>query len=721
MYAANRNAKKKLKRRDALIEKQIACIETQQQTIIGYKNKVFGSDSQVKKLHAKLDRVNHRALYWKKKVKDISSSESTKKKKLQDEVQSLKEEIASLSLENSEFDDVIQSIESEITTFEHGKYTDDVRACIYELLSLNVGVRNVGPIIRSVLKNIAHKSATRLPSYGLMCQMMLESLTVVQAQLGDCLSEASGFTTLQTDGTTKFGDHYATYDVQTDSFSFTLGLRHVFSGSSMDTLETLKQILDDIDSVQLALGHQAASSKIITKIKNTMSDRHAAEKLFNEILHDYREEILPSVFDNWEELTTAEKQQLTRMNNFFCGLHFLVGLAESADKTLTLWESSLLSDDISSPPSSSSTQKLIRAACKSFHHRGSQQCGTSTLFCSYLKQQGIFKLPLAQFVGNRFNILFYDGAGIYYLQNHMVKFIESVHGKNANRLLVSVLNDLKTPSLIAGCRALGLIDKIITGPLWRKLEESTTSVLKMGSTYCELKHKLDLWSTDSSSLLDGSARCIEGIPIHSDEVWDTLIQSSSTDEMTLELLQLLCKAFSVTTQRLLVDHLPNGIYYNVTDEELIKETASVPTTNVSPERDFAVLDRYLRNKPNAHLISLEAIILFAHNKTSSWMEKLPHDEREKLYKAARSLAPSFKEKFKARRQEIEARRKEDMEKRIEENARKELNKMKEKESLTKKMQENGGLWTKKEELENGLALFSTQKKKKEALKLQINF
>ena len=67
LYAANRNAKKKLKRRDALIEKQITCIETRQQTIIGYKNKVFGSDSQVKKLHAKLDCVNHRALYWKKK------------------------------------------------------------------------------------------------------------------------------------------------------------------------------------------------------------------------------------------------------------------------------------------------------------------------------------------------------------------------------------------------------------------------------------------------------------------------------------------------------------------------------------------------------------------------------------------------------------------------------------------------------------------------------
>lgn len=70
--------------------------------------------------------------------------------------------------------------------------------------------------------------------------------------------------------------------------------------------------------------------------------------------------------------------------------------------------------------------------------------------------------------------------------------------------------------------------------------------------------------------------------------------------MTQEILQLLFHALSVTTQRLLVDHLPNGIYYNVTDEEVIAEITSVPTTNVSPERDFAVLDRYLREKPNAH-------------------------------------------------------------------------------------------------------------------------
>ena len=101
-----------------------------------------------------------------------------------------------------------------------------MKVCVYELLSLNVGVRNVAPIIRCVLKNIAHKSVSRLPSYGLACQMILESLTVVQAQLGEKLSQTLGYSTLQTDGTTKFGEHYATYDVRIseDKIAYCLGL-----------------------------------------------------------------------------------------------------------------------------------------------------------------------------------------------------------------------------------------------------------------------------------------------------------------------------------------------------------------------------------------------------------------------------------------------------------------------------------------------------------------
>ena len=149
------------------------------------------------------------------------------------------------------------------------------------------------------------------------------------------------------------------------------------------------------------------------------------------------------------------------MNNFFCGLHFLVGLAGAAEETVKLWES-----QSKEKSASSGTQRLVRTACKAFHHRGSQQCGTSTLFRTYLRKEGIHKIPLAQFVGNRFNILFYDAAGVYFLRKHMIKFIQTVHGAQANRLLQAVLADLQDDMYISGCRALGLIDKAVTGPLW---------------------------------------------------------------------------------------------------------------------------------------------------------------------------------------------------------------------------------------------------------------
>ena len=573
-----------------------------------------------------------------------------------------------------------------------------------------------------MLTKIAHKSVSRLPSYGLTCQMILESLTLVQAQLAEKLSQTDGYSTLQTDGTTKFGEHYATYDVRTSEAetAYTLGVRHVFSGSAQNTLDTLKEILDDIDSVQLALGKNAVSTKIISKLKNTMSDRHAAEKLFNELLHDFRADILPSVAENWEQMNEMEKEQLTRMNNFFCGLHYLVGLADTAEESLKLWEAHTTSKEI---VTSSGTQRLVRTACKAFHHRGSQQCGSSTMFRTYLRKQGIHKIPLAQFVGNRFNILFYDAAGVYYLQSHMVNFIKSVHGGQANRLLQAVLADLSVPAYIAGCRALGLIDKIVTGPLWRKLRESSVSVLQMGTVYCELKEKFDLWSVSAHTLIEGSAVLEHADTLHADEVWNALLDSNATDMMTQELLQFLFGAFSVTTQRLLLDHLPGGKYHwshSVIDTRMVQETATVPTTNVAPERDFAVLDRLIREKPNACLIALESMILYAHNKTSYWLEQQTCEDREKLMQAARTLAPSFKAKFKARRQEIEAEHELALAKKQDSIVRKHLKVVQEKEKLTKEI-EVVGLWMSRVEVDSSLVGFMKKAEKIKALKLQINF
>ena len=261
------------------------------------------------------------------------------------------------------------------------------------------------------------------------------------------------------------------------------------------------------------------------------------------------------------------------------------------------------------------TQELVRTACKSFHSRGSQQAGCSSQFCAYLRSKGIDKLRLAAFRGSRFNILFYDAAGVFFLKTHMIQSLTTSHG-SLNLLLQSVLTNLNVPQYIAGCRALGIIDKLVTGPLWRHLQLSTTSAWNISDIYTLMKNKFEVWSEDAQAVMERRENLLRQHE-KEDEVYRMLFVSDSVedDAMVQELLQLIFRSFATRVQRLLLDHLPGGEFHAVTDVAVIKETRSVPTTNENPERDFAVLDRLMSEKPNATHIALGSLLLYSHNQT----------------------------------------------------------------------------------------------------------
>ena len=65
-------------------------------------------------------------------------------------------------------------------------------------------------------------------------------------------------------------------------------------------------------------------------------------------------------------------------------------------------------------------------------------------------------------------MLFYNGGIFKFLYNHLKQFFEIV--KDENKLLETVHSDLQIKSYLYGCRALSLICKFATGPLWRFLE-----------------------------------------------------------------------------------------------------------------------------------------------------------------------------------------------------------------------------------------------------------
>jgi hypothetical protein len=52
------------------------------------------------------------------------------------------------------------------------------------------------------------------------------------------------------------------------------------------------------------------------------------ENKFNEILEDYRNDILPTVIQSWEQMTPDEQDSISTLNNFY-GMHVLVAMADT--------------------------------------------------------------------------------------------------------------------------------------------------------------------------------------------------------------------------------------------------------------------------------------------------------------------------------------------------------------------------------------------------------
>jgi hypothetical protein len=211
-------------------------------------------------------------------------------------------------------------------TKEHRqKYMDNVRQCCIELLSLNVGLKQVEPVIKSVLHNIASMAS---PSPSTLVNMLAEMKGLACQQLGEVLIQERNLT-LHSDGTSKFGLHYVGFQMSTETSAYTLGVSEMVTGSACQILTTFKQILQHIELIAGA----GTGEKIVGLIKNTMSDRHIVQKNFNGLLKIYRRDILPLVVTNWSRLSSEEQGELARLNNFLCGMHILVGMANIASST----------------------------------------------------------------------------------------------------------------------------------------------------------------------------------------------------------------------------------------------------------------------------------------------------------------------------------------------------------------------------------------------------
>ena len=151
------------------------------------------------------------------------------------------------------------------------------------LTNLKVPSEKVGNVIREVSK-LCDKVPNSVPSATAVNRIVDSKLTISHKQL-DKVLEGKEHTTLYTDETRKYGKCIQTY-VLTDETqtSYILGLREMFNKSGQSTLDTFKDILNDINdhcyqaekNSDMHVGYQ-----ILANIRDTMSDRASTEKTFN--------------------------------------------------------------------------------------------------------------------------------------------------------------------------------------------------------------------------------------------------------------------------------------------------------------------------------------------------------------------------------------------------------------------------------------------------------
>ncbi|KAK3107478.1 hypothetical protein FSP39_015416 [Pinctada imbricata] len=333
----------------------------------------------------------------------------------------------------------------------------------------------------------------------------------------------------------------------------------------------------------------------------------------------------------------------------------MVHFAEVTDKALKESESSYFNGKVPafagtfSKKSEAGATRLIRTVCKVFSFGG---CHGP--FMTYIKQKledkHMHSFPLTPFRGNRFNILFHNAAVLFFFHEDLKAFLQN-HGGNA-----WVLFDLNISFFIAGCKALGLICKFITTPLWNLIERKDTKILQMNAYYLQLTTLLGQTAVDVDFMTGQSLPFGQNTQVKKDAIYDALIKQSDFDGDTATILGVILPALAKFSKKFFKDHLPGGKFEDPS-EAIIAETSGTAKHNKFSETLLAYFDGLMRYKPHLKTLSAEAYVMFAQNRTKEWLDSKDEVQKKELAEAYKKVG-KIRKLFKSRLNVIKERKQE---------------------------------------------------------------
>ena len=640
--------------------------------IVDEKNKMVRTlESRLMDRETVLKRERASAHYYKKKkegMQKVGKPELSQELSFQDETEDLRKQIVELEYKYDILKEDISSDVIELYDEEKREFTPKAQKCVHLLLKHNVATNHIGDVLTEVLK-LAGKTANRVPSETTARRMNVQRLVLAQKQVAQELPSKT--TTIETDETSKYGSKYGAFALRDEEGRpYLVGLRDLATKSAKDTLDVFKEILWDIDSVYYKPSNNTVSQNLLYQIRNTMSDRAATETKFNELLEAYRSEIVPALTDGWSELDEELRIKLTRLNNFFCGLHGMVHMAEVVNTTSKEVEALHFEGKDKVPikdlrykkASESGTCRMIRTACNVFAYGGEAKTSCHGRFMSMigdeLRKYGYRSLPLTPYRGNRFNILFHNACVVFFLHKHMTDFLRK------DGAAPWVLHDLSVPFFLAGCKALGLICKLITGPLWNLIEDPNIHILDMNERYLQLVTFLS--DADTQLFMDGQARPFPDVLVKEDAMYLALIEPSEFDADCDIFLKSLLPAMAKLSKKLYHDHLPGGRYEGA-PEEIRRMSQGTAKHNKYCETVFAMYDQLLRTRPHISTIAAEASVMFTLNKTAEWLNAKNEEEEKKILKDSRKMVKDTVKAFKERQMKIKETKARQLKEKMEKN------------------------------------------------------
>jgi hypothetical protein len=251
----------------------------------------------------------------------------------------------------------------------------------------------------------------------------------------------------------------------------------------------------------------------------------------------------------------------------------------------------------------SATENLLRSVSKLFY----KDLKWDPLYVPiYLKDKGINTIPVISFRGNRINTLFHNAAGTYYLRDILIQYF-TTSKCSLNYTDKIILSALKDENIMAICRALGIICKVITQPYWNEAVGENRNALQMQPIYESLAQLLETASANPNFLLQNSIHLLPGPVSPPDLVTQSFFSSTSTDTVTQSLLKRFCTKLREKCSALFKDFPPSGKYFEPT-QTLIESSETCPSNNISVERVFGKLDSELHRAPHCSLRTIESKI-----------------------------------------------------------------------------------------------------------------